>query len=68
MRIETRGSAGQIIAMPATLPPLDVLFEDNHVLAVNKPPRLLTAGDRTGDVSLLDLAREYIRTKYPENK
>jgi 23S rRNA pseudouridine1911/1915/1917 synthase len=50
--------------MPATPPPLDVLFEDNHILAVNKPPRLLTAGDRTGDVSLLDMAREYLRAKY----
>jgi 23S rRNA pseudouridine1911/1915/1917 synthase len=50
--------------MLVTPPPLEVLFEDNHILAVNKPPRLLTAGDRTGDVSLLDLAREYIRAKY----
>lgn len=45
-------------------PKLEVLFEDNHCLAVNKPPRLLTAGDRTGDVSLLELARDYIKSKY----
>ena len=47
--------------MPAAL---EVLFEDNHCLAVNKPARLLTAGDQTGDVSLLELAREYLKQKY----
>lgn len=45
-------------------PPLDVLWDDNHCLAVNKPARVLTAGDETGDVSLLDQAREYVRVKY----
>ena len=43
---------------------LDVLYEDNHCLAVVKPARLLTVGDRTGDVSLLDLAKEYLKEKY----
>jgi 23S rRNA pseudouridine1911/1915/1917 synthase len=43
---------------------LDVLFEDNHCLAVVKPPRMLTADDRTGDRSLLALVREYVRRKY----
>ena len=45
-------------------PPLDILFEDNHCLAVVKPARLLIAGDETGDVTLLDLARDYIKQKY----
>lgn len=49
--------------MPKT-PPLEILYEDNHCLAVVKPARLLTAGDDTGDVTLLDLAREYIKQKY----
>ncbi|HEY4652133.1 MAG TPA: RluA family pseudouridine synthase [Pontibacter sp.] len=43
---------------------LDVLFEDNHVLVVNKPAGLLVHGDETGDVTLADLAKEYIRQKY----
>jgi hypothetical protein len=43
---------------------LTVLYEDNHCLAVNKPARLLTMGDSTGDESLVDQAREYIREKY----
>jgi 23S rRNA pseudouridine1911/1915/1917 synthase len=43
---------------------LQVVYEDNHCLAVIKPAGLLTVGDRTGDVSLVDLAREYLRKKY----
>ncbi|PTX19541.1 ribosomal large subunit pseudouridine synthase D [Pontibacter mucosus] len=43
---------------------LDILFEDNHVLVVNKPAGLLVHGDETGDVTLADLAKEYIREKY----
>jgi 23S rRNA pseudouridine1911/1915/1917 synthase len=43
---------------------LTVLFEDNHCLAVLKPARLLTAGDGTGDESLLELAKAYLKTRY----
>ena len=49
---------------PRSVPQLKVLFVDNHCLVVLKPTRLLTMGDRTGDVSLVDLAREYLRRKY----
>ena len=45
-------------------PNLKILYEDNHCLAVFKPARMLTAGDQTGDFSLLELAREYLRVKY----
>jgi 23S rRNA pseudouridine1911/1915/1917 synthase len=44
--------------------PLTVLFEDNHCLAVNKPAGMLVAGDRTGDESLLDVAKQYLKAKY----
>ncbi len=44
--------------------PLQVLYEDNHCLAVFKPAGVLTAGDRTGDESLVDRARDYLRAKY----
>ncbi len=43
---------------------LTVLYEDNHCLAVVKPARLLTMGDETGDTTLVDLARDYLREKY----
>lgn len=43
---------------------LQILYEDNHLLAVNKRCGDLVQGDRTGDVPLVELAREYIRRKY----
>jgi 23S rRNA pseudouridine1911/1915/1917 synthase len=43
---------------------LDVLLEDNHCLAVNKPAGLLAQGDETGEPSLVDLARDYLKAKY----
>jgi 23S rRNA pseudouridine1911/1915/1917 synthase len=43
---------------------LHVLFEDNHCLAVEKPAGLLTMGDHTGEPTLVDAARDYLRQKY----
>ena len=43
---------------------LDVLHEDNHCLAVDKPAGLLAQGDESGERSLVDLARDYLKTKY----
>jgi len=44
------------------MPPLTVLFEDNHCLAVVKPAGWLTMGDQTGDRTLLDVSKDYIKT------
>lgn len=41
-----------------------VLHEDNHVIAVFKPAGLLTQGDSTGDASLLELTKAYLKEKY----
>src|SRR5689334_12145596 len=46
------------------MPHLDVLYEDNHVLAVVKPAGLVTMGALAGVETLLDRAKEYIRHKY----
>jgi len=43
---------------------LEILFEDNHLIAVNKKPGQLVQGDRTGDLSLDIQLKEYIRKKY----
>lgn len=43
---------------------LSVIYEDNHILVVNKTAGLLVQGDKTGDKSLLDLAKKYIKDKY----
>ncbi len=41
-----------------------IVFEDNHLLAVSKPFGMLSQGDTTGDTSVVDWAKEYIRVKY----
>jgi len=43
---------------------LEVLYEDNHLLAVHKPAGLLVQGDRSGDETLLDVAGNYLKQKY----
>ena len=43
---------------------LQVLYEDNHLFGVVKPAGMLVQGDRTGDVSLLDIARQWLIEKY----
>lgn len=43
---------------------LKILYEDNHLIAINKPPGVIVQGDKTGDVSLEDLVKKYIKIKY----
>jgi 23S rRNA pseudouridine1911/1915/1917 synthase len=40
------------------------LYEDNHCLVVEKPAGLLMAGDSTGDESLLDMCKDYVKRQY----
>jgi len=43
---------------------IKVLYEDNHIIAVVKPAGLLTQGDRSGEPSLMDEVRKYLKEKY----
>lgn len=43
---------------------LQVLFEDNHLLVVLKPFGVLVQGDKTGDISLLEIAKQWLIEKY----
>ncbi|MFN7876379.1 MAG: RluA family pseudouridine synthase [Pirellula sp.] len=43
---------------------MDIVYEDNHLLVVNKPIGWIVQGAQTGQNSLLDLAKSYIKTKY----
>ena len=45
-------------------PAWPVLYEDNHLLVLYKPAGLLVQGDETGDPSLIDLGKEWIKTRY----
>jgi 23S rRNA pseudouridine1911/1915/1917 synthase len=40
---------------------LDVIHQDNHLLAVAKPPGLLVQGDRSGDPTLVEAAQAYLK-------
>ena len=44
--------------------PFKVVYEDNHLLIVNKEPGVLVQGDATGDPSLVDILKEYLKKKY----
>ncbi|TDB58093.1 RluA family pseudouridine synthase [Arundinibacter roseus] len=44
--------------------PFQVIYEDNHLIIVNKEAGVLVQGDSTGDVCLLDMVKEYIKNKY----
>ena len=44
--------------------PPKVLYEDNHLIAVYKPAGILVQGDKSGDSSLLDEVKAFIKNKY----
>lgn len=44
--------------------PLEILYDDNHCLAVVKPAGALMVGDETGDETLRDQAKDWVREKY----
>jgi 23S rRNA pseudouridine1911/1915/1917 synthase len=43
---------------------LDVIFEDNHLIAINKRSGDIVQGDKTGDVPLSEQIKEFLRIKY----
>ena len=50
--------------MNSTKENLQVLFEDNHIIIVNKRAGDITQGDKTGDKPLSDVVKEYVKDKY----
>lgn len=43
---------------------LDILYEDNHIIAINKPPGIMVQSDKAGNTGLDDIVREYLRVKF----
>lgn len=43
---------------------LDIIYSDNHLIALNKLPGQISQSDKTGDASLFDLLKEHIRVTY----
>ena len=42
----------------------DILYLDNHLFVVNKKAGLLVQGDKTGDTTLLELCKAYLKKVY----
>lgn len=43
---------------------MTVLYEDNHIIIVNKAPGEIVQGDKTGDKPLSEMVKEYLKEKY----
>lgn len=43
---------------------LNVLYEDNHIIVVEKPVNIPSQGDKTGDIDMLSIVKDYIKEKY----
>ena len=41
-----------------------MIYEDNHLLVVNKPSGMLVQGDKTGDLPISELAKQFLVEKY----
>ena len=50
--------------MHSTKENLQVLYEDNHIIIINKRAGDITQGDKTGDKPLSDVVKEYVKDKY----
>lgn len=43
---------------------LNIIYEDNHIIVVEKPVNIPSQGDKTGDIDMLTLIKQYIKEKY----
>ena len=43
---------------------LKVIYEDNHIIVVEKPVNIPSQGDKTGDIDMLELIKKYLKEKY----
>ena len=43
---------------------LKVIYEDNHIIVVEKPVNIPSQGDKTGDLDMLEIIKEYLKEKY----
>ena len=43
---------------------MKVIYEDNHIIVVEKPVNIPSQGDKTGDIDMLTMIKEYLKQKY----
>jgi 23S rRNA pseudouridine1911/1915/1917 synthase len=58
-RESTRGNMQKVQSLASR-----ILFEDNHIIVINKLPSEIVQGDKTGDMPMSDLLKAYIAIKY----
>ncbi len=55
------GNSAKVLSTPKNL---QVLYEDNHIIVVNKRPGDIVQGDKTGDTPLSEIVKEYLKVKH----
>ncbi|MEG1499358.1 MAG: RluA family pseudouridine synthase [Bacteroidales bacterium] len=58
MEKNTQNSKNNICLLPSS-----ILYEDNHLIAINKAPGQIVQGDKTGDIPLSELLKDYIKQR-----
>ena len=43
---------------------LNIIYEDNHIIVAKKFPNVPSQEDKTGDISMLSLIKDYLKEKY----
>ncbi len=43
---------------------LKIIYEDNHIIVAQKPVNIPSQGDKTGDIDMLTIIKQYIKEKY----
>ena len=43
---------------------MKIIYEDNHIIVVEKPPNIPSQGDKTNDQDMLTIIKDYIKEKY----
>lgn len=43
---------------------LNVIYEDNHIIVVEKPVNIPSQGDKTNDTDMLTIVKQYLKNKY----
>ena len=43
---------------------MEVVYEDNHIIIVNKAVGEIVQGDKTGDIPLSEIVKQWIKEKY----
>lgn len=55
------GNSAKVLSTPKNL---QVLYEDNHIIVVNKRSGDIVQGDKTGDTPLSEIVKEYLKVKH----